>query len=165
MNSTEMIASTTSDTTTSSAPDRVDTERDSNRIVVGVDGSAASGAALAWALHQAQITGAPVEMIAAWQYPNTWGMEFAEMNDDWAGMARTTLDSMEAGSAEDASNVTKTVAQGHPAELLVEASRTASLLVVGSRGHGGFVGMLLGSTSVYVIAHAHCPVLVVRVAD
>lgn len=143
-----------------SAPDSAH----SSRIVVGVDGSSASGAALAWALQQAALTGAPVEMVAVWQFPNTWGLEFAEMDADWAAMAQTTLDSMESACAEDASHVTKTVAQGHPAELLVEASKTASLIVVGSRGHGGFLGMLLGSTSEYVIAHAHCPVLVVRAA-
>lgn len=154
---------TTSDTTTSATAER-NPHQTSGRIVVGVDGSAASGAALDWALRQGKLAGTPVEMIAAWQYPNTWGMEFAEMDNDWAGLAQTTLDSMQARATEDASAVTKTVAQGHPTELLVEASKTASLVVVGSRGHGGFVGMLLGSTSVYVMAHAHCPVLVVRVA-
>ena len=52
--------------------------------------------------------------------------------------------------------------EGHPAEVLVEASKDADLLVVGSRGHGGFIGMLLGSVSQHVLAHARCPVVVVR---
>lgn len=135
---------------------------ESERIVVGIDGSAASAAALAWALHQAELTGASVEMVAVWEFPNTFGMQFRGMDEDWAGMARKAMESILAASTPTVSTVSKTLTQGHPAEVLVEASKAASLLVVGSRGHGGFMGMLLGSTSEYVIAHAHCPVLVVR---
>ena len=54
------------------------------------------------------------------------------------------------------------VVQGHPAPVLVEASQGAELLVLGSRGHGEFAGMLLGSVSEHCVSHAHCPVLVVR---
>ena len=58
--------------------------------------------------------------------------------------------------------VTSRVVQGHPAQILVEASKGADLLVVGSRGHGEFVGMLIGSVSEYCATNAHCPVLVHR---
>jgi nucleotide-binding universal stress UspA family protein len=58
--------------------------------------------------------------------------------------------------------VRATVAEGHPADVLVRAARGADLLVVGSRGHGGFAGSLLGSVSQYCVHHAACPVLVVR---
>jgi nucleotide-binding universal stress UspA family protein len=58
--------------------------------------------------------------------------------------------------------ITFRVVQGHPAPVLVEASKGADLLVVGSRGHGEFVGMLIGSVSEYCAANAHCPVLVHR---
>jgi nucleotide-binding universal stress UspA family protein len=58
--------------------------------------------------------------------------------------------------------VRSTIIRGHPAPALIEASRGADLLVLGSRGHGEFVGMLLGSVSEHCVAHAHCPVLVIR---
>ena len=63
---------------------------------------------------------------------------------------------------EPSVRIEQEVLEGHPAQLLVTAAEGADLVVVGSRGHGGFVGMLLGSVSQHVAAHAPCPVLVVR---
>lgn len=65
-------------------------------------------------------------------------------------------------ASEAGVTVTGEVAEGHPAEVLLKAAAGADLLVVGSRGHGGFAGMLLGSVSSHAVHHAHCPVLVVR---
>jgi nucleotide-binding universal stress UspA family protein len=64
--------------------------------------------------------------------------------------------------AADADRVSQHVVMGHPAKVLLDAAADASLLVVGSRGRGGFTGVLLGSVSQYVVARAACPVVVVR---
>jgi nucleotide-binding universal stress UspA family protein len=135
----------------------------SSRIVVGVDGSPASGDALRWAARQAELTGSVVEAVIGWQYPVQYGNEFYIPPPDWQALAQTTLDKAvaEAGAGQDLP-CTRTVTEGHPAQVLVSASTDAELLVVGSRGHGGFAGLLLGSVSEYVIAHASCPVLVIR---
>jgi nucleotide-binding universal stress UspA family protein len=61
-----------------------------------------------------------------------------------------------------AAGVQTAIVYGHPSEALIEASKTASLLVVGSRGHGAFTGMLLGSVSIHCVTSASCPVTVVR---
>jgi nucleotide-binding universal stress UspA family protein len=63
---------------------------------------------------------------------------------------------------EGALEIDQVVAHGHAAGVLIERSREADLLVVGTRGHGGFTGMLLGSVSAHCVHHAHCPVVVVR---
>ena len=112
---------------------------------------------------QAELTAARVEAITSWQTPGQYGLEFSTSEIDWADIATRTLDTAikEAGDGGPV-DVRSVIVYGHPAQALVEASAGAQLLVVGSRGHGGFVGMLLGSVSGYVIAHASCPVLVIR---
>lgn len=133
------------------------------RIVVGVDGSSASMDAVRWAVAQAELTGCDVQAITSWQNPAQYGADIYTERVDWDSIARMTLDNAlkEVGEGSPLA-VTKTTLEGHPAKVLCEASVGATLVVVGSRGHGGFVGMLLGSVSEYVIAHAKCPVLVVR---
>jgi nucleotide-binding universal stress UspA family protein len=133
------------------------------RIVVGVDGSEASLDALRWALQQAQLTESGVEAVTSWQFLRQYGAEFYGEELDWEQIASSTLEAaLSKVVTGDEVEVQRRILQGHPAEVLVEASDGADLLVVGSRGHGGFVGMLLGSVSEHVIAHAFCPVLVVR---
>jgi nucleotide-binding universal stress UspA family protein len=135
------------------------------RIVVGVDGSAASIEALRWAVTQAELTAATVQAITSWQAPDQNGIAFYAADLDWFDLTRRTLDvAIKEAGFGDRPDVEAVITQGTPAHVLVEASRDAQLLVVGTRGHGGFVGLLLGSTSAYVIAHAACPVLVVRQA-
>ena len=132
-------------------------------IVVGVDGSPASVDALRWALTQAELTSAPVEAIAAWQTPSQYGFEVYSAEVDWADLAEQTLKTALKDAADGGTvDVTSVAVQGHPAQVLVDASARAQLLVVGSRGYGRLAGMLLGSVSEYVIAHATCPVLVIR---
>ncbi len=132
-------------------------------MVVGVDGSPASIDALKWATRQASLTGAAVEAVIAWQYPMMSGGYPIATEVDWPSTAQEVLDTAvtEAFGAHS-DQVSRTVIEGHPAKVLIDAAADADLLVVGSRGHGGFAGMLLGSVSEHVAAHAHCPVLVIR---
>jgi nucleotide-binding universal stress UspA family protein len=132
------------------------------RIVVGVDGSPASLHALRFAHRQADLTGAELYAVTTWTYP----LSFDDPVDptDWQANAETILDTAlgEALAASDAAGVLRHVAEGHPAGVLLASVEAADLLVVGSRGHGGFAGMLLGSVSQHVAAHSPCPVVVVR---
>ena len=135
----------------------------STRIVVGVDGSAASVDALRWAARQAELTGSSLDATISWHYPTQYGSGIYLETTDWPGLAQATLTAaLTAAGTDLAADSTQTVVEGHPADVLVTASADADLLVVGSRGHGGFAGLLLGSVSEYVIAHAHCPVVVIR---
>ena len=132
------------------------------RIVVGVDGSPASLNALRFAHRQADLTGAGLHAVTTWAYP----LSFDDPVDptDWQANAETILDTAlgEALAASDAAGVLRHVAEGHPAGVLLGSVEAGDLLVVGSRGHGGFTGMLLGSVSQHVAAHSPCPVVVVR---
>ena len=134
-------------------------------VVVGVDGSDASIHALEWAFTQAQLTGAELEVVTAWQWPLSLGMPLPVATGyDPAADAQRALDGMVGPLAARFPTVavrTRPV-EGHPAEVLVEASRHAGLLVVGSRGHGTLSGALLGSVSQHCVAHAASPVLVHR---
>ncbi len=136
------------------------------RIVVGVDGSSASIDALRWAVRQASLTGATVEAVIAWRYPMAFGGYPIAAETDWPSNAAQVLDTaLGQAQVSEAAPVTRKVVEGHPAQVLVEAAADADLLVVGSRGHDSFAGMLLGSVSEHVTAHASCPVLVVRHQD
>lgn len=135
------------------------------RIVVGFDGSASATDALSWAARQAELTSASIEVVVCWESPSSYGWAVPIPDDfDPEGDIRKTLDSAlsPVRSAHAAVNVEARVVHGHPAPTLVEASKDAELLVVGSRGHGEFVGMVIGSVSEYCAAHARCPVLVHR---
>ena len=134
-------------------------------IVVGVDGSHSSIAALKWALHQAELTGAAVIAISTWEWPVAYGEAIAWPEDvnfetDAAKVLRSAVD--EARGTDHHMAVTEVVIHGQAADELDKRSRDASLIVVGSRGHGEFTGMLLGSVGEHLVTHAHCPVVVVR---
>ena len=138
------------------------------KIVVGVDGSDASKDALRWALQQAELTRSSVEAVIAWSYPvMTGGFGFAPVSAmmlDFAEIATKTLADSIADVMDPASTVllSTAVVEGHPAEVLLKAAAGADLLVVGSRGHGGFAGALLGSVSQHCVHHATCPIVIVR---
>jgi len=144
-------------------------ERTRGRIVVGVDGSPHSKAALAWAVRQAGLTGASVEAVIAWHYPAMFGaapfgptgpLETADFGE-WA--ASVLADAIKETVDPDAPvKVSATVREGNSAQVLLEAADGADLLVVGSRGHGGFAEALLGSVSQACVHHAQCPVVIVR---
>jgi nucleotide-binding universal stress UspA family protein len=140
----------------------------SRPIVVGVDGSGSSKAALEWAAVQARYSGRHLVAVATWEWPNSFGApvmwpENVSFEADARLMLERSID--EVLGPEHRSDVTQLVLHGHPAPTLVEQSRRASLIVVGSRGHGEFAGMLLGSVSEHLATHAHCPVVIIRGDD
>jgi nucleotide-binding universal stress UspA family protein len=132
-------------------------------VVVGVDGSPSSEQALRWAAAQARLTGRELRAVGSWEYPVTYGVAGLDAYD-WRGstaatLAKTVADAL---SPDDAARVVQVVAEGHPAQALLDQSDGADLLVVGCRGRGGFTGMLMGSVSQAVVTHASCPVVVVH---
>ncbi|GAA3387457.1 universal stress protein [Streptomyces roseoviridis] len=135
------------------------------RVVVGVDGSDSSYGALRWAARHARLIGATLEVVAAYDVPGAVGRSAppvsAAFDEEAARRAlsdeiRTVL--IPVGEVP----VVEHVVRARPAEALIDASAGAELLVVGSRGRGGFTGLLLGSVSQQCVAHASCPVVVVR---
>lgn len=134
------------------------------RIVVGVDGSVPSKAALAWAVKQARLTGATVEAVIAWELPATYGYPVPVPDMDYGGLAAEVLADAIAGASSPGEpvKIRSTVAEGSAARVLLDASAGAELLVVGSRGHGGFTEALLGSVGQHCVHHATCPVVVIR---
>lgn len=146
-----------------------DTTDRTRRIVVGVDGSPGSKTALKWAMNQARLTGATVEAITAWQDPAQLGTAYGWTSVAFEGdtYATTMVKALDDTIAEVTAQMTHPVTvlthvvEGHPAEALLRAAAGAELLVVGSRGHGTFAGLLLGSVSQRCVQHAPCPVIVV----
>ena len=140
------------------------------RIVVGVDGSDGSIEALRWALAEAKLRGDTVDVLHSWHYPYAAYTEVTGMaagvvsREDLEKVAQEVLDtSVERVSADAAGvEVNRVLVQGGAAASLLEAAVGADLLVVGSRGHGGFTGLLLGSVSQHSVHHAPCPVVVVH---
>ena len=138
------------------------------RIVVGVDGSDSSKAALAWAVRQAALTGAKVDAVHAWRNPASYsygyGYAMVLPVTDLQGLAREALDEAIAAVADLAPGVDirPVVVEDNPAQALLDTAKGADLLVVGSRGHGGFTEALLGSVGQHCVHHAECPVVVIR---
>jgi nucleotide-binding universal stress UspA family protein len=138
-------------------------------IVVGVDGSEASQEALRFALRQAKLEGKRVRAVTAWHVPAVaYGgpgvspltdvrAVFAEDADAILTRALEAVES-ETGGVE----IEPVVREGRPASVLTEAAESADLLVVGSRGLGGFLELLLGSVSHECAHHAPCPIVIVR---
>jgi nucleotide-binding universal stress UspA family protein len=123
-------------------------------IVVGVDDSAPSYAALDWAIAEATRRQAPLRLVHVVESPL--------VRSTAAPSAASNAVSALERASETIPNVTIASIDGEPADVLVKESATAGLIVVGNRGLGGFRGLLAGSVSVQTAAHAHCPVVVVR---
>jgi nucleotide-binding universal stress UspA family protein len=135
------------------------------RIVVGVDSSQTSLKALRWALEEARLRGAELELVHAFPRPELVGMTMVvtlPSDEELREASEQVLaEALAAVGGADGLAVTQRVGAGGPASVLVEAAKDAELLVIGSRGLGGFRGMLLGSVTQQVIAHAPCPVVVI----
>jgi len=138
------------------------------RIVVGVDGSDPSLHALRWADRQAQLTGATVEAVTAWEMPASFGWAGAVpgLPEDLDIGAIATENLMEAINQalpkERADAVNPVTVMGNPTQVILDRAEGAELVVVGARGLGTFRATLLGSVSYTVTLHAPCPVVVVR---
>lgn len=136
-------------------------------IIVGYDGSPPAEAALAWALDEAERIHAPVRLVYAFEWSGVGAPvapAVAWPDDEARRQAEGMVQVAAAEAAEDRPGVEVTggLVDGPPATVLTNKSREAALVVLGNRGHGGFTGLLVGSTGVAVSAHAHCPVVVVR---
>ncbi|KAA9111410.1 universal stress protein [Microbacterium rhizomatis] len=135
-------------------------------IVVGVDGSPGSIDALRKAAELARALQLPLRAVTAWQFPVTYD---GSLTETWVPetAARELLDSAieSAFDHEPPLALTTATVAGPSARSLITESEHASMLVVGSRGRGGFVGLLLGSVSTSCAQHAHCPVLIMRPVD
>ncbi|MET7543800.1 universal stress protein [Streptomyces sp. NPDC005507] len=149
-----------------------DQHEETGRIVVGVDGSESSKQALRWAVRQAQLTGGVVEAVTAWDLPQFHGALgwLPPANSDEAALesrARRELAEAveETVGSQPPVEVRAEVRYGTAAGVLLDAARGASMLVVGSRGRGGFSGLLLGSVAQHCTQQAACPVLVIRDGD
>jgi nucleotide-binding universal stress UspA family protein len=150
-------------------PPQWPSERSPARIVVGVDGSPESARALRWALDEAELWGSALVVVHSWYTPypvEPWGMVLTprdrnvfqqEAHDLINDMVKLAV----ADGATRPPQLTVTSIEDASGPALVHASADADLLVVGSRGRGGFKALLLGSTSLHCLHHATCPVVVV----
>jgi nucleotide-binding universal stress UspA family protein len=134
------------------------------RIVVGVDGSDSSKRALRWALSLARPTGSEVDAVMSWEVPASVAIAYLPRDVDLGRDTEKFLEQIvdEVVGADRPADLRTIVHCGSPAHVLLDASKGAQMVVVGSRGHGGFYGLLLGSVSAAVAEHATCPVLVVH---
>lgn len=134
------------------------------RIVVGVDGSQQSQQALRWGAYLAVTLRARLDAVTAWEYPPSFG--WAAVVPEWdpaADMAKVLDDAVLAVfGTEPPRDLRRLVREGGAARVLLSECEGATMLVVGSRGHGGFAGLLLGSVSANVAEHASCPVLIIH---
>jgi len=139
-------------------------------ITVGIDGSEHSVKALEWAIKEAAIQHSPVTVLAVHLVPKSgWTGNPITLPADIADVekARQAAEELvvkvtsQLGDAQPAS-VKVSAVNGFPAQELIEASRDADLVVIGSRGSGGFARLMMGSVSSQVVHHAHCPVVVIR---
>ncbi|GAA0209430.1 hypothetical protein GCM10008944_29330 [Cytobacillus oceanisediminis] len=141
-------------------------------LVVGHDGSRFSDSALAWALDHAEAAGLPVHVVRAWSIstaarPADARPGFVPGVDELGRATQAALeaDTADARAAHPDVPVTLEAVHGPADDTLLEASRGASMVVIGPRGLGGFAGLLLGSVSDRLVRHASCPVLVLRGQD
>lgn len=147
------------------------TNTDSFLIIVGFDGSQHSRAALDWAVDEARQRNGQLRLITAWDkppmawYPAVLETAVGEIvtEESPEQSARTLQDEAVKSAADQGISATGQLVKTHsPASVILDAAKEADLVIVGSRGHGGFPGLHLGSVSTQVVNHAQCPVLVVH---
>ncbi|TFV63954.1 universal stress protein [Geodermatophilus sp. DF01-2] len=136
-------------------------------VVVGDDGSAASRDAVLWAAEDAARRGAPLHVVRCWQMttapqPGSWKVGYIPPLEDWEQAVIRELDAAWASLRDRVPELRLHAVHGRPGRVLVEASRDADLVVVGSRGHGRLADLVLGSVATDVAREAQCPVVIVR---
>jgi nucleotide-binding universal stress UspA family protein len=134
----------------------------SYRVVVGVDGSEHGNRALRWALDEAEVHGGEVVAVFAWQMPFLDIPGAFDRSEIEARCKDFLVNAVAAVEPEPGVRMSLLVAQGDVTESLLHASDGADLLVLGSRGRGGFAGLRLGSVSQECVTHATCPVVIIR---
>lgn len=134
------------------------------KVVVGVDGSESSIEALRFAARVAPVLDARVHAVACWHFPEMYaGYVPPDFDAFEASAAKVLAEAIDKAFGPDApEGLTTELVRGPAPEKLVEAGAGARMLVVGRRGHGGFLGLHLGSVSSACVAHADCPVLVMH---
>jgi|SRR5580658_1592866 nucleotide-binding universal stress UspA family protein len=135
-----------------------------HRVVVGVDGSPPSRDALRWAQFMAHALGAPIDAVTVWEISavvasSSWVDDWDPEKEAATNLRATVTDVL---GSPPPSPVREIVRHGSAAAELLQASQGARLLVLGSRGHGGFHGLRLGSVSSACAAHANCPILIIH---
>ncbi|GGN79760.1 universal stress protein [Streptomyces albiflavescens] len=143
----------------------MDSNVSERRVVVGVDGSPSSDAALRWAVRYAGLLGATVEAVTAWELPGLYGWSAPAVDtdvDEDEARQRMRQGLTDVLGVDAADSVRTHLVHGNAADVLLRAAEGAEALVVGSRGRSGFARALLGSTSQHVSQHASCPVVIVR---
>ncbi|MET4780905.1 universal stress protein [Glaciihabitans sp. UYNi722] len=132
------------------------------RVVVGLDGSDSSIAALHRGIRIASALNTTLETVTSWRYPSGYadgGMEYSPYNDAESIRSDAISTVFTDGVPDWFTSVSR---EGNAAQVLVDESRGAEMLIVGSRGHGGVAGLLLGSVSAVCAEHATCPVLIIH---
>jgi nucleotide-binding universal stress UspA family protein len=139
---------------------------DNREIVVGVDGSEESNAALRWAVEEARLRGRGLAAVHAWVYPSLTDASARGRSGYANALRRDAEELLDAAITEaaipDDVPVRRLIVEGDAADALIEASEGAELLVVGSRPLGSMAGVLLGSVSRQCAREAACPVVIVR---
>jgi nucleotide-binding universal stress UspA family protein len=134
-------------------------------IVVGVDGSPDARRALDWALSEARLRGGRCLLVHAYEFGIVAPVPFAAPEYEYIRAVEETLDEELAFARGSGVPVEGRTVLGGAAKALIDASQDADLLVVGSRGKGGFRGALLGSVSTACVHHAACPIVVIPPPD
>jgi nucleotide-binding universal stress UspA family protein len=147
-------------------------DQDQKRIVVGIDGSEPSRRALRWAVDEARLRGAALTLVYAWPAPYYVPGPNVQIDPEFDqnepavdlelanGLVEDELERL--GDLVAGIPIDRRVGQGQPVPMLLDAAEGAEMLVVGSRGRGGFKSLVLGSVSQQCILHATCPVVVMR---
>lgn len=144
------------------------TETTGNHIVVGIDDSPGARRALQWAAKEARLHDVRLDVLHVWAIPAQWaqgyGVEWTIDLADLGGDAQTVAEELVAGTLSDAErpvDMNVAAVEGNASSILLEASKSAKMLVVGTRGRGGFARLLLGSVSNAIVHHAVCPVVII----